>query len=216
MTDDASNTPKADAATATALAELSGVMHTLLGQTGAALAAKGVDPDTLAPLQKLGRAVQALQHLAAAVRPQPVRGLPAVIASGSDGAAVPPRLPRGEDKRGENVEASDEVLARASAIIDVLVQAGHTPEHAAQVITRQLLSVGVELPEAGGDARAWKRLFNWRNRLIHHSRSGPAWYVYCKFRDELAHIPPDQRLRHAIGEKLWDRRKDSAPLQDIA
>ena len=96
------------------------------------------------------------------------------------------------------------------------MQAGHAPEHAAQLITRQLLSVGIELPEAGGDARAWKRLFNWRNRLIHHTRSGPAWDAYCAFKEELADIPPDQRLRQAVGTKLWDRRQDTSLLQDIA
>lgn len=120
-----------------------------------------------------------------------------------------------EGRRGE-MKASEDLMARACAIIDVLVQSGQSPEQAAQVITRQLLSVGIQLPEHGGDSRAWKRLDNWRNNLIHHKRSGPAWDVYCAFREQLAHIPPEKRLQMAVGERLWDQRKQQRSSQDIA
>jgi hypothetical protein len=64
-------------------------------------------------------------------------------------------------------------MARASAIIDVLVQSGQTPDHSAQTVTRQLLAVGIQLPECGGDVRAWKRLLNWRNQAHTLHARGP-------------------------------------------
>ncbi len=114
------------------------------------------------------------------------------------------------------MEASDAVLARASAIIDVLVQGGQTPEQASQVITRQLMAVGIQLPVSGGDARAWKRLLYWRNNLIHHKREGPAWDAYCAFKEQLGDIPPVERLSIATGEQLWDMRQQRDSAQDIA
>ncbi len=107
-------------------------------------------------------------------------------------------------------------MARASAIIDVLVQSGQSPETSAQTIARQLLSVGIELPESGGDVRAWKRILYWRNNLIHYKRAGYAWDVYCAFKEELADIPPDKRLRVAVGERLWDQRQQDLISTDIA
>lgn len=120
-----------------------------------------------------------------------------------------------EGRRGE-MKASEDLLARASAIVDLLVQSGDSPEHACQAITRQLLSVGIQLPESGGDARAWKRLMNWRNSLIHHKRSGPAWDAYCAFKEQLAHIPPEKRIQMAVGERLWDQRQVEFSAQNIA
>lgn len=107
-------------------------------------------------------------------------------------------------------------MARACAIVDLLVHGGDSPEHACQVITRQLLSVGIQLPESGGDARAWKRLMNWRNTLIHYKRAGPAWDVYCAFKEQLADIPPEMRIRMAVGERLWDQRQLEYSAQHIA
>lgn len=120
-----------------------------------------------------------------------------------------------DGRRGE-VKASEDLMARASAIVDLLVQSGDTTEHACQVITRQLLSVGIQLPESGGDARAWKRLMNWRNTLIHYKRAGTAWDVYCAFKEKLAGIPAEKRIRMAVGERLWDQRKLEFSAQSIA
>lgn len=120
-----------------------------------------------------------------------------------------------DGRRGE-VKASEDLMARASAIVDLLVHGGDTTEHACQVITRQLLSVGIQLPECGGDARAWKRLMNWRNTLIHYKRNGPAWDAYCAFKEQLAHIPPEMRMRTAVGERLWDQRQLDYSNQNIA
>ena len=205
-------------------------MDRLVAETIDSLAARGIDAYDLAPLMKLRDAVRALDGVTTSPS-QSAQASPAAPAQDQQQAApaAPPPQPAalgnanpemlgryGRDGRRGAVVASDNLLARASAIIDVMVQGGQTAEHACQIITRQLLAVGIKLPESGGDARAWKRLHNWRNNLIHYKRSGRAWDAYCAFKEELADIPPDQRLRVAVGERMWDLRQQDYAGQETA
>lgn len=212
-------------------------LEQLVEQTIRTLYEKGIAAIDLAPLVKLHETVKTLDLAPSSeTAPQPGGAYPARESMPQNPAAVapqppvPPSAPAGgawngngdqggiynrEGRRGE-MKASEDLLARASAIIDLLVQSGDSPEHASQVITRQLLSVGIQLPECGGDARAWKRLMNWRNTLIHYKRSGPAWDVYCAFNEQLAHIPPEKRIQMAVGERLWDQRQLEFSAQNIA
>lgn len=184
----------------TAMAQLSNVMERLVAETMDSLSARGIDPAELAPLLELRQTIRALHGVVEPASEHP------------PGSGRPSPAPSGiEEKRSESSVASEALLARASAAIDVLVQSGYTPEHAAQLMTRRLLAMGVVLPQSGGDARAWKRLFTWRENLIHRKRSGPAWDAYLSFRQELAEIPPDERLRRVTGERIWDlRNRDHA------
>lgn len=198
-----------------ALSQLSSTMARLVTETMEAIGARGIDAYEFAPLIKLRDAVQALDDIATVRAPQEgTTPQPAASQQAVAGNIQPVQYDR--DGRSGIVEASEHLLARASAVIDVMIQGGDEPEHAAQMLARQLLVVGIRLPEVGGDARAWKRLFNWRNNLIHHKRAGPAWDVYCAFRDELASIPPEQRLRSAVGDKLWDRRQEEFSSKETA
>ncbi len=199
----------------------------LVEETIRTLYDKGITAGDLAPLLRLHEAVK--PRSAAPMTPA-VSAMPAAPAAFTAPPAAPvqpaapaptaapeqPTGPYGRDGRRGEVKVSDDLMARASAIIDVLVQSGQTPDHSAQTITRQLLSVGIQLPESGGDVRAWKRLLNWRNNLIHYKRAGHAWDVYCAFKEELADIPPDKRMRVAVGERLWDQRQMEFTSADIA
>jgi hypothetical protein len=180
------------------LSQLSGHLERLVEETMQSLSGRGIDPYELAPLMKLRDTARALDSVAGGTGEK-------AQASAAEAAAP--------EERRRNMEASEELLARASAIIDVMVQSGHEPEHAAQLIARQLIAVGITLPVSGGDARGWKRLHEWRNQLIHHKRAGPAWDAYCAFRKELESIPAEERLRRAVGERLWDRRSASRTRQ---
>ncbi|MCH8238498.1 MAG: hypothetical protein IIB62_00325 [Proteobacteria bacterium] len=171
----------------------------LVDETICTLSEKGIAAIDLAPLFKLREAVMAQDN------PE------------SAGASAPAPAKHYDSKeRRSTEEVSDALMARVSAIIDVLVQGGQTPEQAAQVITRQLLAVGDKLPSSGGDARAWKNVLYWRNNLIHHKREGAAWDVYCAFKEELANIPPADRLRIAFGEQLWDKRRQENSARESA
>ncbi len=195
----------------------------LVEETIRTLYDKGIAAADLAPLVKLHDAVKAPSAPSAApVNPatQVNPAVPAIPAAPATGAGrLASSRPTGpydrEGRRGE-VKASEDLMARASAIIDVLVQSGQSPESSAQTIARQLIGVGIELPKSGGDVRAWKRMLYWRNNLIHYKRAGYAWDVYCAFKEELADIPPDKRLRVAVGERLWDQRQLELTTTNIA
>ena len=119
-----------------------------------ALASKGIALEDLAPIYRLLEAV----------RNQPW----------ADAASTAPKKPEPDERRKPSSPASDGVLARASGVIDVLIQAGCTGEQAAQKVARQMVAKGVCLPKQGGDARGWKRLFDWRDRLIQGRQSEEA------------------------------------------
>lgn len=57
---------------------------------------------------------------------------------------------QGSANRRKRKPPSDILLARLSAVIDLLVKGGY---EAAQLVTRRLLAVGVPPPQQGGDAR---------------------------------------------------------------
>ena len=181
----------------------------LVEETIRILYEKGVAEADLAPLVKLHAAVKA------ADKPQSAGASAPAPAPAVDVRSAPTGHYDRNERRGTTV-ASEALMARASAIIDVMVQGGQTPEHASQVITRQLLAFSITLPTSGGDARAWKRVLYWRNNLLHHKREGPAWDVYCDFKEKLAKIPPAERLRIAVDEQLWDQRRLENFSWDIA
>ena len=172
----------------------------LVEETMRTLHGKGVPLEDLAPLVKLHDAVSALNQTQGADAMQPAPSGEADIPPAQSGHFI-------REARLGKMKASEVLLARASAIIDVMVQGGQTPEQAAQVITRQLMAVEIEVPENGGDARAWKRLLSFRNTLIHYIQKGPVRNAYSAFKEQLSGIAPDQRLRRAVGEQLWDRRE---------
>lgn len=177
----------------------------LVEETIRILSEKGSAAIDLAPLFKLHEAVKTADKALSAGAPAPAATVQGEPAGHYDR----------NERRGKMV-ASDALMARVSAIIDVLVQGGQTSDQAAQVITRQLLAVGVQLPSSGGDARAWKRVLYWRNNLLHHKRAGAAWDVYCAFKEQLADIPPAERLLVAISKRLWDKRQQNNSAQESA
>lgn len=195
-----------------ALSELSASLEKLVVQTMESLTARGIDVYELAPLIKLRDAVRALD----ACGSEGQTAGSTLAGAGPHASGADRKAHYDRDGRRGQFRASEELMARASAIIDLLVHAGQSPEHAAQMITRQLLAMDIHLPETGGDSRAWKRLFNWRSNLIHYKRAGRAWDEYCAFKEKLAHIPPEERLRRAVGERLWDRRRDHMADQETA
>jgi len=178
----------------------------LVEETMRILHDKGIPLSDLAPLVILHDAVTALN------KPDGTNEMPPVLPVAPVAPVAPDVSPEPEghfvrDSRLGELKASEELMARACAIIDVMIQGGDTPEHASQVITRQLIAMEIKLPEHGGDVRAWKRLLSFRNTLIHYIQEGPVKEAYSSFKGQLSGIPPDQRLRRAVGERLWNRRE---------
>ncbi len=113
---------------------------------------------------------------------------------------------RRERRRG--TAPSPVLLARASAVIDLLVKGGHDEGEAAQTVMRRLVAAGVPAPTQGGDARGWRRLLEWRNTLLHGYGPEEAKLEYRAFSHELETIPPAERIKRVLDERLWDRRRN--------
>ncbi|MFD0986857.1 hypothetical protein [Methyloligella solikamskensis] len=112
-----------------------------------------------------------------------------------------------EKNRRKNYPPSDALLARVSAIIDLLVKAGYEESEAAQTMMRRLFAVGVQPPPKGGDARGWRRLLEWRSNLLHGLASLEAKTEYEDFTKELDEIPAGERIKVVLDSNPWDRRR---------
>ncbi|MGI9414038.1 MAG: hypothetical protein ACR2PM_10230 [Hyphomicrobiales bacterium] len=110
------------------------------------------------------------------------------------------------DARTGNAAPSSDILARASAVIDLLMREGRTEEQAAQTVTRKLITAGVNPPESGGDSRGWMRLARWRRKLLEDLMPAEVTAEYESFLASVAEIPSDDRLNRVLTEGLWDRR----------
>lgn len=102
---------------------------------------------------------------------------------------------------------SDALLARVSAVIDLLIKAGHEESEAAQMIMRRLIASGVPAPERGGDARGWKRLLEWRVGILCGTAPRDAQEEYRDFTRQIDAIPANERVKRVMDEQLWDRRR---------
>jgi len=76
------------------------------------------------------------------------------------------------------------------------------------MVMRRLMAAGVPAPAQGGDARGWRRLLEWRNNLLHGYGAEEAKLEYRAFTDELEAIPPTERIKRVLDERLWDRRRN--------
>lgn len=105
---------------------------------------------------------------------------------------------------------SEVLLARASAVIDLLIKAGHEESEAAQMVMRRLMATGVPPPQKAGDARGWRRLLEWRTELGHGLVSQDAQDEYRDFTREIEAIPPQERVKRVLDGQLWDRRRKAS------
>ena len=121
------------------------------------------------------------------------------------------QTPTAGERRKGLVDCSDELLAKVSAVVDVLVSAGYSSDHACQVVTRQMMARNLQVP-AGGDARAWRNMQAWRHKLINTKREGVVWRTYAAFKEELPQLYGTRLAEAAAREAIWDRRtKRAAP-----
>lgn len=119
------------------------------------------------------------------------------------------RAPQQVERRHGEAECSDELLAKVSAVIDVLVSSGYSTDHASQLVTRQMIARNIQLP-AGGDARAWRNIQAFRHKLINSKHEGVLWRVYTNFKAELPQLYGSRLAEAAAREAVWDRRSKAS------
>jgi hypothetical protein len=112
-----------------------------------------------------------------------------------------------EERRTGGDVPSDAMMACVSACIDVLIEQGHLPEKAAQTIARQIMREGAALPSDGNDARAWKRLLFWRERLMSLKKPARAWPQFQEFKAALLTMPRREMLNTLTDGAIWNQRK---------
>lgn len=121
-----------------------------------------------------------------------------------EGFAPPsPDTPAGQE--GERF-ATETLLGRACAVVDLVIIAGNAPEKAAQTVARQLSARNIRFPDDGGDVRAWKRLLKFRMNLVHGSKTQltEAREAYQGFKNTLSEVPVDHRVQFALDEYIQD------------
>ncbi len=111
-----------------------------------------------------------------------------------------------DERRNGQAPPSDSMMVRVVATIDVLTENGHGNDQAAQLIARQLVRAGVSTPLEGGDARGWRRLQLWRERLFNLKTSSPHWPRYLEFKAQIATQSRQSLLSAALDGTLWNRR----------
>jgi hypothetical protein len=117
-----------------------------------------------------------------------------------------PAAKKGANQR-RRLPPSEALLARVSALIDLLIKGGSDEAKAARTAMRRLVASGVPAPAKGGDARGWKRLLEWRTNLANGLVSEAARQEYLDFTSEIEQIPPAEREQRVLDERLWDRRR---------
>ena len=117
------------------------------------------------------------------------------------------RQSEGFRDRRRGTSPSPVLLARAAVVIDLLVKAGQDESEAAQTVMRRLVLAGVPAPTQGGDARGWRRLLEFRNTLVQGFGPETARLEYQAFGREIEAIPPAERVKRVLDQKLWDRRR---------
>jgi len=111
-------------------------------------------------------------------------------------------------ERRDGGAPSQTLLARLTAVIDLMVKGGYDESDAAQTLMRRLLAAGVPPPLQGGDARGWKRMLFWRADFSHGLATPEAKAEYHDFNAYLETIPAQDRIKRVLDEHLWDRRRN--------
>lgn len=111
-----------------------------------------------------------------------------------------------DERRDGLRDASDEMLGRVSASVDVLISAGYSLDHACQIVTRQMIARGVRPPQ-GGDARAWRNVQAWRHKLLGGRRDTLEFRQYAAFKDKLLAEHGSGVAAIVSNTAVWDRRR---------
>ena len=110
------------------------------------------------------------------------------------------------ERRADMQTASPHMMARVCSVIDILIASGLSSDHAAQIVSRQMMSRRLILPVEGGDARGWKRVEIWRHRLVTLAKAHPQFEASQKFKEQLLAEYGAETATHALSQPLWDRR----------
>lgn len=121
--------------------------------------------------------------------------------------ASPVQAKAEDERRSGDAPPSAPLMGRLAATLDVMVEGRFAAATAAQIIARQMLRAGVEMPSVTGDSRAWMRLVKWTERLRTTEKPPEAWKAYRDFKVKLLEDHGPKVALKAMSEPLWDFRR---------
>lgn len=112
------------------------------------------------------------------------------------------------DNERRRIEAgfNSEIMARVCAVLDILAASGLGQDRAAQIVSRQMMVQKFSLPETGGDARGWRRVQIWYQRMLALGGAHPEANTFEQFRDELLSTYGGGVAAAILSQPVWDRR----------
>lgn len=105
-------------------------------------------------------------------------------------------------ERRRRRSASEQVLARGCAVIDLLIRSGYGEAHAIKAVATRMQATDILSPDKADDVQDWKWLERWRDNLLGGRASEAACAEYRLCARQLEGTP----ARTTIDEELWDRR----------
>jgi diguanylate cyclase with GGDEF domain len=125
-------------------------------------------------------------------------------------------LHRFRDRKGQCLEprerrcgqpASEGLLARVCAVIDLLIASGFGEETAVQVLAQKMVSAGIPFPKNAQSEKWDDYLMAWRTAFLEGIASDQASVEYRNAIAAINSIPPNDRLDCVLESDLWNRRR---------
>lgn len=110
-----------------------------------------------------------------------------------------------ERRRGQ--PASDGLLGRVCAVIDLLVASGLSEEIAIQTMAQRVASAGIPFPQSGQLVKWGDYLGAWRAAFREGAVSSGAMEEYRTVVSAISSIPPQSRVDCVLENDLWNRRR---------
>lgn len=122
-------------------------------------------------------------------------------------ARLLPRPCQDVRERRNRLPASDELLARVCAVIDLLIASGLSEDVAAQTMSQKMLAAGIPAPK-NGKVSSWEEsLLAWRAASRNGTGTEDALREYRKVVAAIESIAPHERVESVLENELWDRRR---------
>jgi diguanylate cyclase (GGDEF)-like protein len=103
--------------------------------------------------------------------------------------------------------ASEGLLARVCAVIDLLIASGFGEETAVQILAQKMVSAGIPLPKNTQCEKWDDYLTAWRTAFQEGVASGQASVEYRNVIAAINSVPPNDRLDCVLESDLWNRRR---------
>ena len=120
---------------------------------------------------------------------------------------LPRPVPEARDRRNRH-PASDGLLGRICAVLDLLIASGLSEDSAAEILAQRLTAAGVPPPKNKGSKLSWARcLLRSRSALRRGVIAHDTLRAYQNVVAAIEAVAPHERVEWVLINELWDRRR---------